>query len=158
MDKRLKMLALGIAAFFITLAIVLLVLSSGPEQADVQPIAPSEKINVVEKELTIEGSSFGTALIEVPKGSILRLKVLNRDFNMTHQIVLLQPYSTGLYSVIERRSIRYARAEPITIFNYEHGLSYNESSFDGSDAIADELLISCTTCKGQTLARIISKK
>jgi|GEM_PF-3511279 len=159
MDKKLKLLIFGICAFCAALAVVLFVLSSVPEQTESLPIPAAEKINTIEKDLKIKNSSFDAPLIEIPANSFVRLKISNMDLNRTHHIVLLQPYSTGLYSVIERRSIRSGRYETITFFNYRYGLSYDyDANYHEPSAIADELIISCTTCKTQTLAKIVSKK
>ncbi|MCD6478679.1 MAG: hypothetical protein J7L44_02205 [Candidatus Diapherotrites archaeon] len=150
MEKWFKLLVVGVAAFFVTLLLVMFLQSMFAVSTEGKPVELFEKIDVVSQELVIENGSFDSNLLEIPMNTFVRLYITNRDYNKTHQIILLQHDSKGSFSVIERRSIRSGSAESINLFNYEEELA-SMSSFPR------ELFLSCTTCKDQTLVKIVAK-
>jgi hypothetical protein len=150
MEKRLKLLIVGLVSFSVTLMLVIFLHSLFAASSVSEPVKLFEKIDAISQELMIENGSFDSDLLEVPLNTFVRLHIINKDYNKTHQVILLQHDSKGNFSVIERRSIRSGSVERINLFNYGQG-------YASLNTFSNELFLSCTTCKGKTLVKIVGK-
>ncbi|MEM4598376.1 MAG: hypothetical protein QW400_01655 [Candidatus Diapherotrites archaeon] len=151
--KIIKLAVLGIAAFLLTLLVLLNFLSSSQQQEQTKQIASTEKVDVFDVSIVIENGGFSQSKLDLAKNSLSRIAIFNKDFNKTHQIVLISPYADGSNSLIERRSLRPGSVEKFMILNKP-----TSSVKPQTKKPLDMFLISCLTCAKNTTLTITSLK
>lgn len=151
--KIIKLAALGIAAFLLTLLVLLNFLLSSQPQEKTKQIASTEKVDVFDVYIVIENGGFSQSKLELAKNSLSRIAIFNKDLNKTHQIVMISPYADGSNSLIERRSVRAGSAEKFMILNKS-----TSSVKPQANKPLDMFLISCLTCTNNTTLTITPLK
>ncbi|MEM4662568.1 MAG: hypothetical protein QXM75_00935 [Candidatus Diapherotrites archaeon] len=153
--KIIKLLLVGLGAFLITFIVVNHLLFSFAQVAEPQQLASSDKIDLFETAIIIEKSSFSKNLVELQKNSITKITVFNKDTNITHQIILLLPYSDGSYSLVERLSVRPEGSQTFALINHQ---ITNNQELSSKIKPLNEFLISCLTCTQNSNVRLVSAK